>query len=82
MADFTTDDIDSLAAKLDDLELTSGERAVLDALLDAAEADVDGFAVDAPPASERYANIEVSYFRPRLLRVFGSYIGETEKNLD
>ena len=82
MADFTSDDIASLAAKLDGLDLASGERAALDAVFDAAESDVDGFAVGPPPEPERYANLETNFFRLRLLKVLGSYIGETEKNLD
>ena len=84
-------EIDSLAAKLDALVLTSAERAALDTLFEMAAgagidredaAEVEGFAVGGSPASkDSFANQEVSYFLPKLLTVFGRYIGETEKNL-
>ena len=41
--DFTQDDIDSLAAKLAAADLTVGEQAALDALVDAAAGEVAGF---------------------------------------
>ena len=82
MNDFTSNDLDSLAGKLDALDLNDAERAALDAVFDAAinsDADVSGF----------YANQEVSYFRVRLGSVLffdesdavRRYIGETEKNI-
>lgn len=46
--DFTQDDIDSLAAKLAAADLTEGEQAVMDALVDAAEGDVAGFGTGLP----------------------------------
>ena len=41
--DFTQGDIDSLAEKLAGAGLTEGERAVMDALVDAATGEVAGF---------------------------------------
>ena len=41
--DFTQADIESLAEKLAAADLTEGEQAVIDALVDAAEGDVAGF---------------------------------------
>lgn len=85
MRDYTPADVDSLADKLDALELSSGERAALDALLDAAATDeVAGFAFEPIGSShDSFANQEISYFRPRLRSVIGGlpgdYIGETEK---
>lgn len=50
MTDINDDDLKSLAAKLDGLDLNAAERAALDGVLDRAEAfepDVEGFAFDA-----------------------------------
>lgn len=43
--DFTQADIDSLATKLAAADLTDGEQAVMEALVDAAEGEVGGFSL-------------------------------------
>lgn len=82
MTDFTSADLDSLAGKLDALDLTAGERAALDAVFEAATGDVAAFGrTDVKDSHDRHANLEIGSFGPRLINVLGTYIGETEKNL-
>ena len=69
--EFTQDQAQTLAAKLDALALTSGERAALDAVFEAASgAEAQGFALDR---ADRYFNVI-------WLEIDDRYIGETEKN--
>ena len=50
--DFTEDDAQSLAEKLDRMDLTDGERAALDVVFEAAsEDDVSGFRFDTSTSS-------------------------------
>lgn len=48
--EFTEADVASLGHKLDELDLTTGERAALRALFEAAAGEVEGFALNVAQA--------------------------------
>lgn len=69
--EFTGDDAMALADKLADLDLSEGERAALDALIDAAGSDeVAGFAGNAGNAGK------AGRYRPVIASIIGPNAGD------
>ena len=75
MADFTADDFNGLADKLDALDLTDNEGAILDAILSAAAGDaVRGFMVDkSTPLLAMKTDFDLRLLTDRGRRMFDTW---------